>query len=77
LKSIPTYTAKQHIGQLIKQHRLMQELTQQELGAMVGVDRQYIWNLENGRINFGIDYLDDIILKLKCTNKDFFKALKV
>jgi transcriptional regulator with XRE-family HTH domain len=68
-------TAKQHIGKLIKQHRIKQKLTQQELAALIGVDRQYIWNLENGKINFSIDYLDNIILQLKCTHKDFFIAL--
>ncbi len=77
MESLHTYTAKQHIGQLIKQHRLIRELTQQELGAMIGVDRQYIWNVENGKINISLDYLDDIILKLKCTNKDFFIAFKL
>ena len=76
MNSIPIYTVKQHIGKLIKQHRLEQKLTQQELATLIGVDRQYIWNLENGRINFSINYLEDIIIKLKCTNKDFFKPLK-
>ena len=76
MNSIPIYTVKQHIGKLIKQHRLEQKLTQQDLATLIGVDRQYIWNLENGRINFSINYLDDIIIKLKCTREDFFKSIK-
>ena len=74
--SLTTYTAKQYIGKLIKQQRIKQKLTQQELAALVGVDRQYIWNVENGRINISLDYLDDIITKLKCIHSDFFKSLK-
>ena len=70
------FTAKHHIGQLIKQQRLKKQLTQQALATMLGVDRQYIWNIENGRINFSINYLDDLIAKLKCTHEDFFKSFK-
>jgi transcriptional regulator with XRE-family HTH domain len=75
LNSITTYTVKQHIGKLIKQHRLEQKLTQQELATLIGADRQYIWNLENGRINLSLNYLDKIILKLKCTHNDFFRPI--
>jgi transcriptional regulator with XRE-family HTH domain len=70
-------TAKQHIGKIIKQHRVKQKLTQQELAALIGVDRQYIWNIENGRVNISLDYLDDIITKLKCTHNDFFKPIQI
>ena len=33
---------------------------------MLGTDRQYVWNIENGKINLSLDYLDSIIIKLKC-----------
>lgn len=66
-------TAKKHIGQLVKKYRLKNQLTQHELGAMLGVDRQYMWKIENGKINISLDYLDKIIHTMKCTHKDFFK----
>ena len=68
-------TAKQHIGFLIKKQRERKNLSLQNLADKIGVDRQYIWNIEKGRINISLDYLDDIITKLKCTNEDFFKPL--
>lgn len=69
-------TAKKHIGGLIKQHRIKNKLTLHDLAIMLDTDRQYVWNIENGRINISLDYLDDIITKLKCTHTDFFKTLK-
>ncbi|MEI6022101.1 MAG: helix-turn-helix transcriptional regulator [Bacteroidota bacterium] len=30
----------------------------------LGVDRQYIWRIENGKINFTLDYLDKILNEL-------------
>jgi DNA-binding XRE family transcriptional regulator len=38
-----------HIGEAIKQARLKQELTQEELGARMGVQRAQISKIENGR----------------------------
>ncbi|MCC6180673.1 MAG: helix-turn-helix transcriptional regulator [Bacteroidia bacterium] len=63
---------RKHIGSLIKKQRLNKKLTQHELAQMVGTDRQYIWNIENGRVNITLDYLDLIILKLDCKQNDFF-----
>ena len=73
MKSATKYTAKQLIGQLIKQQRLKQQITQQGLADLLNVDRQYVWKLEKGKINLTMDYLDKIISKLKCENNDFFK----
>ena len=61
------------IGRLIKLQRKMQGLTLQELGDKLDVDRQYVWKLENGKINMTPDYLDKIIENLKCKHEDFFQ----
>lgn len=68
-------TAKRHIGNLIKQQRIKKNLSQQDLAVMIGVDRQYIWNIENGRVNISLDYLDNIIKELKCSHCDFFQPI--
>ena len=38
-----------HLGEAIKQERLRQNLTQEELGAKVGVKKSQISKLENGK----------------------------
>ena len=73
MKKATEHNSKILIGLLIKKQRLIKQLTQQELADLMIVDRQYIWKIENGRINLTLDYLDKIILKLNCTYKDFFK----
>ena len=40
-------------------------MTLQELADLLQVDRQYIWKLENGKINMTLDYLDKIMQHLK------------
>ncbi|MFM9839639.1 MAG: helix-turn-helix domain-containing protein [Cyclobacteriaceae bacterium] len=65
-------TAKEIIGRIIKRERERQNMTLQELADRLGADRQYIWRLENGRINMTLDYLDKIIQHLKCRKEDFF-----
>jgi len=36
------------------------------------VDRQYIWKVENGKINMSLNYLDKFIEKLESKHEDFF-----
>jgi transcriptional regulator with XRE-family HTH domain len=43
-----------------------------ELADRLDLDRQYVWKLENGKINMSPDYLDKIIDKLGCKHEDFF-----
>ena len=68
-------TSKEIIGQIIKKQREQRQMTLQELADQLGVDRQYIWRLENGRVNLTLDYLDRIIQKLKANNEDFFRTI--
>jgi transcriptional regulator with XRE-family HTH domain len=65
-------TSREIIGKIIKRQREKNNLSLQELANMLGVDRQYVWRLENGKINMTIDYLDNIIDKLKSKREDFF-----
>ena len=51
-------------------------MTLQQLADLLEVDRQYVWRLENGRINVTPDYLDIIIEKIGCSQEDFFKTPK-
>jgi putative transcriptional regulator len=67
-------TSKEIIGKIIKRQREKQNLTLQELADQLGVDRQYVWRLENGKINMTLDYLDKIIECLKSSNENFFNA---
>jgi len=49
-------------------------MTLQELADRLGADRQYVWRLENGKINMTLDYLDKVMLHLKCKKEDFFNV---
>lgn len=64
-------TSKEIIGRILKRQREQRNLSLQELADLLGVDRQYIWRLENGRINMTMDYLDKIIDRLKSKHEDF------
>ena len=58
---------------MIKHQRTKSGLTQNELGAKLNADRQYISKIESGKINMSLAYLDKVISKLKCSHNDFFK----
>jgi transcriptional regulator with XRE-family HTH domain len=64
-------STKEILGSLIKSRRLEKNFTQKQLADLLEVDRQYVWRLENGKVNFTMDYLDKVIYKLNCEQKDF------
>ncbi len=64
-------SSKEIIGTLIKHRRKQKKITQQQLADLLNVDRQYIWRLENGKINLTMDYLDKVIIQLDCDHHDF------
>jgi len=66
-------TSKEIIGMMIKLRRKEKMITQQQLATLLDVDRQYVWRLENGKINLTMDYLDKLIKELDCNHADFFK----
>ena len=59
------------IGNKLKALRLKKKLSLTELGDLLGIDRQYVWRIENGKINITIDYLNKIVKKLNCKDEDF------
>lgn len=57
---------------MLKQQRLKSGLTLNELAEKLNTDRQYIWNIENGKINMSLDYLDKILQVLDCSPTEFY-----
>lgn len=64
-------SSKQIIGNAITFNRNKKNITQQQLADLMQVDRQYVWRLENGKINLTMDYLDKMIKELDCEHSDF------
>ncbi len=73
---MPLESSKEIIGKMIKNIRKEKNITQQELADLLGVDRQYIWRLENGKINFTMDYFDKVIKELDGINLNYFRIEK-
>ena len=53
------------IRRIIRMQREKRNLSLQELADLLGIDRQYVWRLENGKVNMTLDYLDKIIVQFK------------
>ena len=66
------HTSKQLIGGMIQNRRKNNKMSQQDLATLLQVDRQYIWRIENGKVNLTMNYLDKIIKELNCLHSDFF-----
>ena len=64
-------SSKLIIGLMIKSRRKEKKFSQKHLADLLDVDRQYVWRLENGKVNLTMDYLDKVIIQLNCINKDF------
>ena len=64
-------SSKVIIGLMIKSRRKQKQFTQKHLADLLEVNRQYVWRLENGRVNLTMDYLDKVIIKLNCVQKEF------
>lgn len=50
---------------------MKKKLTLQDLADKLTIDRQYVWNIEKGKVNFTIDYLDKIALALEVPQNEF------
>jgi transcriptional regulator with XRE-family HTH domain len=68
---VPVKTTKEIIGRMIEIQREKANMTQQQLAYLLDVDRQYVWRLENGKINITANYLDKVIKHLNCRHADF------
>ena len=70
-------TSKEIVGLTIEKNRREKKISQQELADLLEVDRQYIWRLENGKVNLTMNYLDKIIKKLDCLQSDFLVVVHI
>ncbi len=70
-------TSKEIVGLTIEKNRREKNISQQELADLLEVDRQYIWRLENGKVNLTMNYLDKIIKKLDCLQSDFLVVIQI
>lgn len=68
------YKSRQIIGKKINQAREEKQLTLEQLADLLGTDRQHIWNIEAGRKNFTLDYLDKIAQALKVSQSEFINT---
>lgn len=68
------YKSRQFIGKKTKQLREERNLTLEELADLLGTDRQHIWNIEAGRKNITLDYLDKIAEALKVSQSEFINT---
>jgi transcriptional regulator with XRE-family HTH domain len=64
-------TSRETVGKMIRMRRLEKEITPQQLADLLEVDRQYVWRLENGKVNLTLNYLDKLIHHLDCDHADF------
>ena len=60
------------MGRIIRKVRKKNKLTLQQLADEMQTDRQYIWKVEQGKINIPADTLDVFIKKLDSNYAEFF-----
>lgn len=63
-----------NIGSRIKELRLKEEISQQALADITGLDRTFISHIENGKRNITIETLEKLIKGLGLTFKIFFSS---
>lgn len=74
LHSSFTYSSKVIVGKRIKMWRKKRNMTQQQLADLIGSDRQYVWNIENGKVNLTLDYIDKIAKALQVSQNEFINT---
>lgn len=68
------YKSRQIIGKKTRKLREAKNLTLEQLADLVGTDRQHIWNIEAGRKNITLDYLDKIATALQVSQNEFINT---
>ena len=58
------------IGQLIRNQRTEQKLTQESLALQCGIDRSYMGRIERGEVNLTVEKIYEIASILKVSPKD-------
>ena len=74
MRSSFPYKSRQIIGKKIKKLREQKNLTLEQLADLLGTDRQHIWNIEAGRKNITLDYLDKIAEALQVSQSEFLNT---
>lgn len=64
---------KLKVGRAIRKRRQLLNLSQEDLGAIVGIHRTYVSEVENGRRNIGIVNLYKIAKALKTSLSELMK----
>ncbi len=62
---------KRSLGDRIRQLREDREISQRQLALMTGTSRSYLWKLESGKADVGIDVLCRIACALDVKVRDF------
>ncbi len=70
--TIPTKLSNHSIGRQIKKHREARNISQKELGSVLGVSYQQIQKYESGKNRISAAYLYHIALHMKVPITDFF-----
>lgn len=60
----------------MREYRAKKNMTQDELAALVGVRRETIVNLENGRYNPSLKLAMDVAKVFSCTVEDLFTFIE-
>ncbi|HGP3418893.1 TPA: helix-turn-helix transcriptional regulator [Acinetobacter baumannii] len=58
------------IGQLIRNRRTQQKITQESLALQCGIDRSYMGRIERGEVNLTVEKLYEISNALEISAKD-------
>ena len=69
---MPQLTSRLILAKAIAIARKQTGLTQSQLAKRLKKDRQYIWRIENARINITPDYLDVILYALNINHHIFY-----
>lgn len=62
---------KRSLGYRIRQLREDREISQRQLALMTGTSRSYLWKLESGKADVGVDVLCRIARALDVKVRDF------
>ena len=63
-------------GQAVRQVRLEQGISQEELADRCGLHRTYISDIELGKRNLSLENIERIVISLNKTLSEFFKEVE-
>ena len=68
---------KDLMAKQIRGWRERQKMSQTELADRLGVDKQYVWKIENEGVNMTCGYLDKVIRCLGCSQYEFLTTISL